>query len=144
MIIFFRIIRFVLLNVFQVFPLNSNLTAHFSRAILNVTQNHEFMEKIEKKYFGKSIEELQQESSQISSVSRSLTLHSFAGLFLITVILTLLALFVSESFCFWKRSISMIKEYCRRYFFHSPLPTQDINQQMTTPSRPCYKKSFTF
>ncbi|CAK8564225.1 unnamed protein product [Lathyrus sativus] len=126
------------------FPLNSNLTAHFSRAILNVTQNHEFMEKIEKKYFGKSIEGLQQQSSQISSVSQSLTFHSFAGLFLITIISTLLALFISETFYFWQRSISMMKEYCWRCFFHSPPPTQEINQQMTTPSRPYYKKSFTF
>ncbi|KAI5414886.1 hypothetical protein KIW84_040373 [Lathyrus oleraceus] len=59
-----------------VFPLNSNLTAHFSRAILNVTQNHEFMEKIEKKYFGKSIEELQQESSQISSIQKIVDLFT--------------------------------------------------------------------
>ncbi|XP_058728722.1 glutamate receptor 2.9-like [Vicia villosa] len=122
------------------FPLNSNLTAHFSRAILSVTQKHEFMEKIEKKYFGKSIE-----GPQISSASPSLTLHSFSGLFLITSISTLLALFVSETFWFWQRSILVIKEYCRRYFFHSPPPTQEIiNQQMTTPSRPYYKKSLTF
>ncbi|CAJ2649696.1 unnamed protein product [Trifolium pratense] len=102
------------------FPLNSNLVSHFSRAILNVTQNHELMNKIEKKYFGKSIEELQQQSSEMSSISPSLTFHSFAGLFLITGISTLLALFVSETLFFWKKTISMVK----KYFLHSPSSTK--------------------
>ncbi|WJX96688.1 hypothetical protein P8452_77857 [Trifolium repens] len=36
-----------------VFPYNSNLTAHFSRAILNVRENYLIMNQIEEKYFGR-------------------------------------------------------------------------------------------
>ena len=80
---------------FQVFPINSNLTSYFSRAILNVTQNDDFMQPIEQKYFG-SID-LQDESDQLSSDTPSLNSQSFAGLFMITGIATVLALVVSES-----------------------------------------------
>lgn len=120
--------------------MNSNLTAHFSRAILNVTQNHEFMEKIEKKYFGKSIEGLQQQSSQISSPSPSLTFHSFAGLFLITGISTLLALFVSETLIFWQNTILKVKECIQRYLIRLPLRVHpndlDSTQRIDQPSLP--------
>ncbi|GAU21351.1 hypothetical protein TSUD_189380 [Trifolium subterraneum] len=79
----------------KAFPLNSNLTAHFSRAILSVTENHEFMEMIEKKYFGKSIEVLQQQSVQISSASPSLTFQFTA-----------------------------LQEYSQRWFLNSPPSTE--------------------
>ncbi|CAJ2649697.1 unnamed protein product [Trifolium pratense] len=101
-----------------VFPYNSNLTAHFSRAILNVTDNYYLMHKIEEKYFGRN-EEVQKQSVQVSSASPSLTFHSFAGLFLITGISILLALFVSE-ILICQKSISMVREYIQRYLLRSP------------------------
>jgi len=109
-----------------------------------VTQNHEFMEKIEKKYFGKSIEGLQQQSSQMSSPSPSLTFHSFAGLFLITGISTLLALFVSETLIFWQKTMSKVKECIQRYLIRLPPSTEtrvhpndlDSTQGTDQPSLP--------
>jgi hypothetical protein len=98
------------------------------------------MEKIEKKYFGKSIEGLQQQSSQISSPSPSLTFHSFAGLFLITGISTLLALFVSETLIFWQNTILKVKECIQRYLIRLPLRVHpndlDSTQRIDQPSLP--------
>jgi len=87
---------------FQVFPLNSNLTAYFSRAILNVIESG-LMNEIEEKYFG---EDSSEETS--SSEPLSLSFRSFAGLFIISGISTLLALLVSERFI-WRRLILMAK-----------------------------------
>ncbi|KAG4959060.1 hypothetical protein AAZX31_13G076700 [Glycine max] len=103
------------------FPLNSNLTTHFSRAILKVTES-ELMNEIERKYFGKKdIEE--DSSAEISSAAPSLNFHSFAGLFLITGISTLLALMVSET-VIWRRVILMAKAISQRYLFATPPPTE--------------------
>ncbi|XP_027921546.1 glutamate receptor 2.8-like [Vigna unguiculata] len=85
-----------------VFPLNSNLTAYFSRAILNVIESG-LMNEIEEKYFG---EDSSEETS--SSEPLSLSFRSFAGLFIISGISTLLALLVSERFI-WRRLILMAK-----------------------------------
>ncbi|XP_022754186.1 glutamate receptor 2.8-like [Durio zibethinus] len=77
------------------FPVGSPLVANFSRAILNFTQG-KYMSSLEKKYFGKiSID--QDEVGPVSSSSPSLTSRSFAGLFIITGIVVLLALVVSEN-----------------------------------------------
>ncbi|XP_061357011.1 glutamate receptor 2.8-like [Gastrolobium bilobum] len=102
------------------FPLNSNLTAHFSRAILNVTES-DLMDKIEEKYFGKNEGggQGQDQPAQLSSATPSLTFYSFAGLFLITVVANLLALLVSETFI-WQRPILMAKTYSQRYLFRTP------------------------
>ncbi|TKY54620.1 Glutamate receptor 2.8 [Spatholobus suberectus] len=97
------------------FPLNSNLTAHFSRAILKVTES-DSMNEIEEKYFGKNVIGGEDPSAQMSSGTQSLTFHSFAGLFLITGIATFLALLVSET-VIWQRPILMAKAYSRRYLF---------------------------
>ncbi|XP_022756532.1 glutamate receptor 2.8-like [Durio zibethinus] len=77
------------------FPIGSPLVANFSRTILNFTQG-EYMTPIEKKYFGRiSID--QDETGPVSSSSPGLTSRSFAGLFIITVIVVFLALVVSET-----------------------------------------------
>ncbi|CAJ1944960.1 unnamed protein product [Sphenostylis stenocarpa] len=101
-----------------VFPLNSNLTAYFSRAILNVTES-ELMNEIEEKYFGKNDNGGEDSSAEISSAPLSLNFHSFAGLFLINGISTLLALLVSERMI-WQRLILMAKSLSERYL--SPIP----------------------
>ncbi|KAI4344370.1 hypothetical protein L6164_011604 [Bauhinia variegata] len=95
------------------FPRNSNLTSYFSRAILNVTES-DIMDEIEHKYFGKD-DGVQDQSGSISSDTPSLTSRSFAGLFLITGIATLLALAISESVTLQK-PILMARHYSQRYF----------------------------
>ncbi|KAJ7955738.1 Glutamate receptor-like protein [Quillaja saponaria] len=100
------------------FPQKSNLTSYFSRAILNVTQNVT-MDQIEKKYFGSNngVLEVQDQFAQNSdSPSTSLTAHSFAGLFMITGIATLLALIFSET-VIWRKPVGMAKAYSERYLF---------------------------
>ncbi|KEH26123.1 glutamate receptor 2.8 [Medicago truncatula] len=104
------------------FPYKSNLTEHFSRAILNVTENYDIMHKIEEKYFGR-IEDVQKQSTQVSSASPSLTFHSFAGLFMITGISISLALIVSETLI-WQKCILKIKEYTNRYLLRSTPSTE--------------------
>lgn len=104
--------------IFQAFPKNSNLTNHFSRAILNLTESA-LMDDIEGKYFGE-----QDPSVEISSASpTSLTFHSFAGLFLITGISTLLALLVSET-VIWQRPILMAKAYSQKYLLRTSPSTE--------------------
>ncbi|KAK7388461.1 hypothetical protein VNO78_23277 [Psophocarpus tetragonolobus] len=88
------------------FPLNSNLTSHFSRAILNVTES-DLMNKIEETYFGKN-DIGEEASATIPSATLSLNFHSFAGLFLITGVSTLLVLLVSET-VIWQRLILKAK-----------------------------------
>ncbi|NP_001242434.1 uncharacterized protein LOC100807817 precursor [Glycine max] len=113
------------------FPFNSNLTADFSRAILNVTES-DLMKEIEEKYFGKNDDIGGEETStEISSATLSLNFHSFAGLFLITGISTLLALLVSET-VIWQRAILIAKAYSQKFLFSTPPspqtrvhPTQD-------------------
>jgi hypothetical protein len=80
------------------------------------------MNQIEEKYFGR-IEGLQKQYEQVSSASPSLTFHSFAGLFLITGISSLLALVVSETLI-CQKSISMAREYVLRYLLRSPPPIE--------------------
>ncbi|KAG8372432.1 hypothetical protein BUALT_Bualt12G0065500 [Buddleja alternifolia] len=78
------------------FPLGSPLVTYFSRAILNVTQSPE-MNIFERKNFGPGYSSQDPLSSVISQGTSSLSLHEFAGLFLIVGSLTLLALFCSET-----------------------------------------------
>ncbi|XP_020227776.1 glutamate receptor 2.8 [Cajanus cajan] len=94
---------------------NSTLTASFSRAILNVTES-DLMNEIEEKYFGKNEIGGEDSSTEISSGPLSLTFHSFAGLFMITGVATLLALLVSEA-VIWQKPILMAKELSMRYLF---------------------------
>lgn len=103
------------------FPLNSNLTSHFSRAILNLIESDK-MNEIEEKYFGKNeLEQIHHE--QLSTASPSLTFHSFGGLFLITVVSTLLALLVSET-GIWQRPFLMVMACSHRCFLRTPPSSQ--------------------
>ncbi|KAI4353691.1 hypothetical protein L6164_002622 [Bauhinia variegata] len=96
------------------FPLGSNLTRYFSRAILNVLQDPT-IDIIEEKYFGINRDDLQ---DQISSETPSLTTRSFAGLFIITGSLTLLALLVSESFIL-RGPVMLVKTISKKYLVSS-------------------------
>ncbi|XP_028786840.1 glutamate receptor 2.9-like [Neltuma alba] len=101
------------------FQLGSNLTSHFSRAILNVTES-DIMDRIQKKYFGDDDNgRVQDQTGQVSSTTTTnLTFHSFQGLFLVTGIATVLALIVSES-VIWQKPISMARAYSEKYLFGS-------------------------
>lgn len=66
------------------FPIGSPLVSHFSRAILNVTQDHKKMQELEQKYFGNKNKCQYQAGSTVSSDGPSLSLYSFGGLFIIT------------------------------------------------------------
>ncbi|KAI4353753.1 hypothetical protein L6164_002682 [Bauhinia variegata] len=98
------------------FPLGSNLTSYFSRAILNVTESPT-MNRIEEKYFGDNHDDLQDQFNQISSETPSLTVQSFTGPFIITGSLVLLALLVSESHI-WKRPVMLAKTFSKKYLFY--------------------------
>ncbi|KAI4353710.1 hypothetical protein L6164_002641 [Bauhinia variegata] len=100
----------------KAFPLGSNLTSYFSRAILNVTESPT-MDKIEEKYFGNNHDDLQDQFNQISSETPSLTAQSFAGPFIITGSLVLLALLASESHI-WKRPVMLAKTFSKKYLFY--------------------------
>ncbi|XP_028786704.1 glutamate receptor 2.9-like [Neltuma alba] len=81
------------------FRKGSNLTAYFSEAILNITESNVIMKRIEETYFGDSDDDDGKEdlyNSPSHDVSPSLTAYSFAGLFVVIGILSLLALLVSE------------------------------------------------
>ena len=92
----------------------------------------DLMKEIEEKYFGKNDDIGGEETStEISSATLSLNFHSFAGLFLITGISTLLALLVSET-VIWQRAILIAKAYSQKFLFSTPPspqtrvhPTQD-------------------
>ncbi|KAL7138039.1 hypothetical protein ABFS83_10G136100 [Erythranthe nasuta] len=78
------------------FPVGSPLVAHFSKAILDVTQGPN-MTAIEQKNFGPGYSSQDPLSSRISQQRSSLTLYDFAGLFLIIGSVTLFSLFCSET-----------------------------------------------
>uniref|UniRef100_A0A6M2F9F9 Glutamate receptor n=1 Tax=Populus davidiana TaxID=266767 RepID=A0A6M2F9F9_9ROSI len=64
------------------FPLDSPLVSYISRAILNVTEDHDKMEAIKRKSFGREISTCEDQGPETSS--GGLRLSSFAGLFLIS------------------------------------------------------------
>ncbi|XP_019051430.1 PREDICTED: glutamate receptor 2.8-like [Nelumbo nucifera] len=66
----------------KVFPTGSPLVPYFSKAILNLKEGDE-MDKIEGTWFQKKTQ-CQDQSTEVSSSSTSLSLRSFWGLFLIT------------------------------------------------------------
>ncbi|KAK6159128.1 hypothetical protein DH2020_006442 [Rehmannia glutinosa] len=78
------------------FPVGSPLAAHFSKAILGVTQGPN-MTAIEQKNFGPGYSSQDPLSSTISQQTSSLSLYDFAGLFLIIGSVTVFALFCSET-----------------------------------------------
>ncbi|KAI4353751.1 hypothetical protein L6164_002680 [Bauhinia variegata] len=107
------------------FPLGSNLTSNFSRAILHLIESLE-MYKIEKKYFGVNHDDLQDQYDQISSETSSLTTQSFGGLFIITGSLIISALLVSESYI-WQRPVMVAKTFSKKYLFSS---SRKVNPSM--------------
>ncbi|XP_028773669.1 glutamate receptor 2.9-like [Neltuma alba] len=97
------------------FPKGSNLTSYFSRAILNVRESGE-VDKIEEKYFGSNHENYEGQGLSTSSsdnASSNLTTYSFAGLFMVIGILSLLALAVSESHI-WQKPVILARTYSRQ------------------------------
>lgn len=78
--------------LFQAFPQGSPLVSYISRAILNVTEDTEKMEKIEKNIVG-SQATCQGQIPSLSS-SDSLSVYSFGGLFLITGIASMSSLLI--------------------------------------------------
>ncbi|XP_047957108.1 glutamate receptor 2.8-like [Salvia hispanica] len=78
------------------FPKGSPLAAHFSRAILDVTQGSN-MTEIEQTNFGPGYSSQDPLSATISQGTSSLTFYEFAGLFLVIGSVTVLALFCSET-----------------------------------------------
>ncbi|XP_047977962.1 glutamate receptor 2.8-like [Salvia hispanica] len=78
------------------FPKGSSLAAHFSKAILDVTQGSN-MTAIEQKNFGPGYSSQDPLSSRISQGTSSLTFFEFAGLFIIIGSVTGLALVCSET-----------------------------------------------
>ncbi|KAL2232770.1 UNVERIFIED_CONTAM: Glutamate receptor 2.5 [Sesamum indicum] len=78
------------------FPRGSPLVSHFSKAIMDVTQGPN-MTAIEQENFGPGYSSQDPLSSTISQQTSSLTLHDFAGLFLIIGSVTIFALFCSET-----------------------------------------------
>ncbi|KAK4257634.1 hypothetical protein QN277_007197 [Acacia crassicarpa] len=94
------------------FSKGSNLTSYFSRAILNVSEGEE-MDRIERKYFGSNYDIKGQDlssdaSSDNNNASASLTAYSFAGLFMVIGVLSLLALLVSQSRV-WKKPVKVAR-----------------------------------
>ncbi|KAK4257647.1 hypothetical protein QN277_007210 [Acacia crassicarpa] len=114
------------------FPFGSNLTSHFSRAILNVTES-DIMDRIQKKYFGEDDSGGTGQVSSSSTTTASLTFHSFQGLFLVTGIVTVMALIVSES-VIWQKPISMARAYSERYLFRSSsTPPRSRDNSVSSP-----------
>lgn len=90
------------------------------------------IDNIEKRYFGDKSGRGQDQAMQTSSTTQmSLTSYSFAGLYLVTGIATLLALIVSES-VIWQKPILVARAYSERYLVgtsrskdssaHDPMP----------------------
>nr|KYP59530.1 Glutamate receptor 2.9 [Cajanus cajan] len=75
------------------FPRNSPLVPYFSRAITNVTENRTTFDGIKKKYFSSDVMS-EDASTSMALESPNLTLKSFGGLYIITLLTSLLALTV--------------------------------------------------
>jgi len=78
----------------QAFPLRSPLVAHVSRAILKVTEDKDKMTVIWQKYFASKKTICQDRSAEHYSDSLSLGVHSFGGLFIITIVASMFSLLI--------------------------------------------------
>ncbi|XP_028773692.1 glutamate receptor 2.9-like [Neltuma alba] len=113
------------------FRKGSNLTSHFSKAILNIRESNE-MDGIEERYFGSSDDDGNKDQSNSSSnASPSLTAYSFAGLFMVIGTFSLLALAVSENHI-WRKPVMLAKTYSQQFL--SPNSTR-INPLEETSTR---------
>ncbi|KAK8683103.1 hypothetical protein V6N13_039171 [Hibiscus sabdariffa] len=111
-------------------PIGSPLVANFSRAILNFTQG-KYMTPIEKRYFGIVSIDLD-DTGVISSASPSLTSRSFAGLFIIIVIIVFLALLSSENHVLGR----LIRRCIFRHFCDNRGPRVQPTTEMTVTIPP--------
>ncbi|KAK4485551.1 hypothetical protein RD792_008194 [Penstemon davidsonii] len=91
------------------FPLGSPLAAHFSKAILEVTQSPD-MTSIEQQNFGPGYSSQDPLSSTISQGASSLTSYDFAGLFLIIGSVTIFSLFCSQT-PIGRKLTKMVKQF---------------------------------
>ncbi|KAJ6287762.1 hypothetical protein OIU76_028871, partial [Salix suchowensis] len=92
------------------FPLQSPLVPYVSRAILNVTQDKDKMEEIERRNFGRETTCLDQASMVTSG---GLSLPSFGGLFIITGVASMSALLIYVTkflYIHWPASNTMDQE----------------------------------
>ena len=129
----FRHLLFVV--VFQAFPKGCSLTSNFSTAILKLRETTK-MDEIEHKYFGSSNNDEWQslsDSSLDEASPTNLTTYSFAGLFILIGIFSLLALIVSENHI-WQKPIIMGQTYIhgylsRRFTSTSPLEEDSISSR---------------
>jgi len=81
------------------------------------------MDEIQKRYFGDNSDGggVQNQVSS-STPSTSLTSYSFAGLFLVTGIATVLALIVSEA-VIWQKPMLIARTFSDKYLFRTPRST---------------------
>ncbi|XP_054820200.1 glutamate receptor 2.7-like isoform X2 [Prosopis cineraria] len=108
---------------------NSTLTSYFSQAILNVSESKE-MDCIEDRYFN-TCEDDGISSSSSDVDSPSLTAYSFAGLFVVFGILSLLALLISEHH-FWRRHVMLMKMHSQKFLSWSSTRTNTSEEGSRT------------
>ncbi|CAA0809693.1 Glutamate receptor 2.8 [Striga hermonthica] len=101
------------------FRRGSPLTAHFSKAILDVTQGSN-MTAIVKKNFGPGYSSQDPLSSTISQGTSSLCFYDFAGLFIIIGTVNIFALFCSETAMGRKLTCQTERFIHRCFFFKAP------------------------
>lgn len=127
---------------------------YFSRAILNVTEDKDKFEGLKNKYFA-GVVTPQDQSVSITSESQSLTVYSFTGLFIVTLVASLLSLMFylfgflysqwpalrtihSEETSCWSRVIQMVKHFDRKdsSCVHPPMDRADSRvHPATSPDR---------
>ncbi|XP_029128844.1 glutamate receptor 2.8 isoform X1 [Cajanus cajan] len=130
------------------FHRKSPLVSYFSRAILNIIEDRDKFEGIKNKYFLTRI--VPKDQSASTADSPSLTVKSFAGLFIVTIITSFLSfLFYVFSFLysqrstlrsinyeqtsFWSLVVHIVKHFDRKHnSFH---PTMDRSQSRVQPTR---------
>ncbi|KAI9117325.1 hypothetical protein K1719_011491 [Acacia pycnantha] len=116
------------------FSKNSTLTSHFSQAILNVTESNE-MNEIEERYFkGHEDEDGISTPTTLDDDSDSLTTYSFAGLFVVFGILSLLALLVSEH-RIWRRQFMLMNMSSKKFLRCRSSPVTNMSEQGSTTRR---------
>ncbi|XP_054820761.1 glutamate receptor 2.8-like [Prosopis cineraria] len=127
------------------FRKGSTLTPHFSKAILNISESNE-MDCIQETYFGSSDDDKNQELSNSSSsndASPSLTAYSFAGLFMVIGILSLLALLVSECHI-WRKPVMLAQTYSQQFFSRSSKrisPLEEGSPTTIKDDKECYTRA---
>ncbi|KAK4257648.1 hypothetical protein QN277_007211 [Acacia crassicarpa] len=117
------------------FSKNSTLlTSLFSQAILNVSESNE-MDEIEERYFkGHGDEDGISTPTTLDDDSDSLTPYSFAGLFVVFGILSLLALLVSKH-RIWRRQFMLMKMSSKKFLRCQSSPVTIISEEGSTPTR---------